>query len=293
MTSPVASETVFILGISSDIGKSLAERYLRRGSTVVGTYRNPQNVVDLADGPRRHLLSCDVADKASVVALTRYYHTLGLQWSTFISCVGTEEPIGNFFACDFDAWEQSVIVNSMAQLRVLHTLYPFRRQGQVSHVVFFAGGGTNNPFTNYSAYCASKILLIKMCELLDDENKDLNVFVIGPGWVRTKIHKQTLDHPAGARQNYQRTIEFLRSEAPGTSYDDIYDCINWCIAQGRDVAGGRNFSVVHDPWRQGGEPLAEQLRGDPDMFKLRRFGNKKQGIESAAHRHDTEQRDDV
>ena len=30
---------------------------------------------------------------------------------------------------------------------------------------YSAGGGTNNPFTNYSAYCVSKIALIKMCEL--------------------------------------------------------------------------------------------------------------------------------
>ena len=143
----------------------------------------------------------------------------------------------------------------------------------MSHVVFFAGGGTNNPFTNYSAYCVSKILLIKMCELLDDENTDLNVFIVGPGWVRTKIHDQTLDNPKGAGNSYERTLEFLESEGSGTSYEDIYDCINWCIAKGRDVAGGRNFSVVYDTWRQGGEQLAEQLRGDSDKFKLRRFGN--------------------
>ena len=50
-----------------------------------------------------------------------------------------------------------------------------------------AGGGTNNPFTNYSAYCVSKIALIKMCELIDDEYKNLNVFIIGPGLLKPKL----------------------------------------------------------------------------------------------------------
>ena len=269
----MSQKTVFILAVSSDIGRALTERYSRNGYTVVGTYRNIVTVQDLIEQPGIYLFPCDIRRAESVKSAIDEYSRLSQPWDIFISCVGTLEPIGNFFTCDFDAWEQSVIANSTAQLRVLHALYPYRRQNQVSHVVFFAGGGTNSPFTNYSAYCVSKILLIKMCELLDDENKDLNVFIVGPGWVRTKIHDQTLDNPREAGNSYERTLEFLESEGSGTSYEDIYDCINWCIARGRDVAGGRNFSVVYDSWRQNGEQLTEHLCGDSNKFKLRRFRN--------------------
>ena len=48
------------------------------------------------------------------------------------------------------------------------------------------------PFDNYSAYCVGKLLLIKMTELLDSECPDLQVSIIGTGWVNTKIHRQTL-----------------------------------------------------------------------------------------------------
>lgn len=266
-------QTIFILGASSDIGRALAEKYLEAGWRVAGTYRNAAALADMSDRPNLYLYPCDITNPASIVAATgQFFEQVGV-WDTFVSSIGTEEPIGRFFDCDVDAWESSVITNSTAQLRVLHQLYNFRQQGKTCNVVFFAGGGTNNPFRNYSAYCVSKIMLIKMCELLDDENDDLNVFIIGPGFVRTKIHQQTLDNPVAAGQNYERTLEFLQAENPGTSIDEIYDCINWCITQGKDVAGGRNFSVVHDPWRQGGRPLAEQLHGDPNKFKLRRFRN--------------------
>ena len=78
-------------------------------------------------------------------------------------------------------------------------------------------------------------------------------------------------HMAG--ESYQKVKEFLDSGEQGTSKESIYDCINWCIAQGRDVVGGRNFSTVHDPWNDGGKRLIDQLREDSDKFKLRRSGN--------------------
>ena len=111
--------------------------------------------------------------------MIREYAALDQPWNLFVSAAGTMEPIAPFFSADFDVWEQSVTVNSTAQLRVLHGLWPQRSRDPVD-VMLMAGGGTNNPFTNYSAYCVSKIALIKMCELLDDEEDDLNIFIIGP-----------------------------------------------------------------------------------------------------------------
>lgn len=269
-----SKKNVFILGIGSDIGKALAERYLREGCVLAGTYRHKNSIESLLFKRNLPLFKCDIGRKSSVNRCVSEFKKSAEPWDILISCVGSMEPIGKFFEVDFDKWEQSVLINSMSQLRFLHEIYPYRRKGKTCHVVFFAGGGTNNPFTNYSAYCAAKIMLIKMCELLDDENKDLNVFIVGPGWVRTKIHGQTLNSRSGAGRNYERTLEFLRSKNPGTDYRDIYDCINWCITQGIAISGGRNFSVVYDHWRDGGIALARQLRVSPDKFKLRRFKNK-------------------
>ena len=134
--------------------------------------------------------------------------------------------------------------------------------------MLMAGGGTNNPFTNYSAYCVSKIALIKMCELLDDEEPDLNMFIIGPGFVQTRIHQETLRAGEQAGDGYQKTVDFLETE--GTSMDDIYANLKWCIEHGKPVAGGRNFSTVHDPWRDGGEALRQRLDDHPDAYRLRR-----------------------
>ncbi|MCX5805045.1 MAG: SDR family oxidoreductase [Proteobacteria bacterium] len=267
------SKTVFILGASSDIGKALVEYYVDDGYNVFGTYRNIDHVKHLFTRDHIHLFPCDISKKQEVATMTMQYQAFLKPWEIFISCIGNMEPIGSFFKSDFDMWEASAISNTTAQLRVLHSFYPLRETSRMSNIVFFAGGGTNGPFRNYSAYCASKIFLIKMCELLDDENPDLNIFIIGPGWVRTKIHEQTINNPSGAQENYEKTLSFLSSTQQETSVREIYDFVNWCIQQGKETVGGRNFSIVHDAWRNGGKELICKLRDDYNAFKLRRFRN--------------------
>jgi NAD(P)-dependent dehydrogenase (short-subunit alcohol dehydrogenase family) len=266
-------DTVFILSASADIGRALATMYADEGRTVIGTSRDPLALADLRARESVHILPCDVGDPVSVARMVEAYAALGLPWDVFVSAVGVMDPIGPWTSLDFDAWEQSVTVNSLGQLRVLHGLYPHRRTGGITHAAFFAGGGTNNPFTNYSAYCLGKIALIKMCELLDDEVPDLNAFIIGPGFLPTKIHEQTFANPVGAGDNLDKTRNFHAAPGTAASYRDLYDCIGWCVAGGRPVAGGRNFSAAHDVWKADGVGLADRLRYDVNMYKLRRAGN--------------------
>ncbi len=268
------AKEVFILGASADIGKSLIEFFRADGFRTGGTYRSPSFLKDINNVPSDLFLPCDFSDPQSIAEMAKSYKSSGRSWDVLLSAVGTMEPVGRFVDVDFDHWQSSVETNFLSQLRAIHALYPHRRKAQVSHVVLFAGGGTNNPFPNYSAYCVSKIALIKMCELLDDECPDLNVFIVGPGWVRTKIHEQTLRLGKKAGDNFSKTKEFMDSGKVGTDMKDIYGCIAWGIKAGRPVVGGRNFSVVHDKW--GKESLNNNLMQDQNLFKLRRYSQLKE-----------------
>lgn len=273
MSQMFTGKTVFILGVGSDIGRSLAGDFLNQGARVIGTYRTAASVSELGQPEGLTLMECDVASPESVANTVRAFAALAQPWDVFVSCVGVLDPIGRFFSLDFAAWEESVRVNSLAQLRVLHALQPHRQTGEINHAIFFAGGGTNSPFRNYSAYCLGKLVLIKMCELLDDEDPALNAVILGTGWVNTKIHRQTLRNATAAEANHARTREFLERAESGTSLADIFACIEWCVRNGRELVGGRNFSIVHDAWHHGGQALLARLQADPHHFKLRRHGN--------------------
>ena len=137
-----------------------------------------------------------------------------------------------------------------------------------------AGGGTNGPFRNYSAYCVAKIGLIKMCELIDDEFDNINIFILGPGFTRTKTHLETIKAGKKAGKNYLRVKKFMSSKKnTGTSFKEIYDFINWGIKQGKKIVSGRNFSVVNDDWKHKPKLLQEKLKKNIAMYKLRRYLN--------------------
>lgn len=262
-------KTAIVLGVTADIGRHLAERLIAHGWKVIGIGRSSSRLQEFQAVPNLQLHQCAITDSGEVACLAQKLRAAGLQWDLFISSVGTTEPIGRFFEIDFDEWERSIKINFIAQMRALSALWPMRRPEKIIDIMLMAGGGTNGPFRNYSAYCVSKIAMIKMCELINDEASDANAFIIGPGYTRTRIHEETLRAgPVAAGNEYGKVVSYL--EGAGTSFDDIYEHMRWCMSQGRDVAGGRNFSTAHDPWRDDGEVLAGALRNNPDAFRLRR-----------------------
>jgi NAD(P)-dependent dehydrogenase (short-subunit alcohol dehydrogenase family) len=263
--------SVIVLGIGSDIGRELAMRFAADGWTVSGTFHTRSGLDRLPAGVR--LIPCDLSSPHSVAAALDAFRRDGPNWDVLIVAAGTEEPIGAFWECEPDAWDENIRINALAPLRLVRGLYPIRNTSGTPSAVFFSGTGTNGAAPAYSAYCVSKIFLIKMCELLDAESPDTSFFIIGPGIVRTKIHEQTLRAGKRSGANYERVVDFLDSANQGTSYDEVYSCLLWCVGAGKSVIGGRNISLVHDSWRDGGTGLANVLKGDSNLYKLRRFGN--------------------
>ena len=259
-------KTIIILGINADIGRNLANLFIIDGYKVIGTYRKkkPRNI------SKADIYKCDITKKKDIEKFIATLRRKNIKWDIIFSSVGTSEPISKFFEINFDVWKKSIDVNFISQLEVIHFLYKLRSNNKNS-IILMAGGGTNNPFTNYSAYCVSKIALIKMCELIDDEYKNLNTFIVGPGFTKTKTHLETIKAGKKAGINYLKVKKFLKSSDQGTSFKKIYECILWGIKQGRKVVGGRNFSIVHDKW--GTKKLKTKLLNDNNKYKLRRYKN--------------------
>ena len=261
-----------IVSISSDIGCALAQRWQQRGIEVGGTYRKTSPSVADLKGRGVKTFHCDLSQDRSIqnacVALRRDFD----QWDYLILCPGTLDPVGAFAEGNFETWQKSVEINFLKQLQFVHELLPSRNRAGTHPpvVLFFAGGGTNSATENYSAYTVSKIALIKMCELLDAEIPDTNFIILGPGWVKTKIHQETLQAGPKAGANYEKTIEKLSGQEC-TPMEKVLDCCDWLLQADRKTVSGRNFSVAFDKW--GAEALSKKLVEDKNMYKLRRNGN--------------------
>ncbi len=262
-------KSILILSVTSDIGKFLAHQYLSRGWQVIGTYRNSRHLKGIS--PSIELIPCDVTDPQDVQRLAKQLKTKRIRWKRLISCVGNLLPAQAFFKSDFKQWQASVDVNALGQLHLVHAVHPLRAVN--AQVVFFAGGGVNNAVTDITAYTASKMLLTKMVEYLDAENKDMSFIIIGPGWTKTKIHDDILKAKKVSEFKLKQTKHDL-DHKPSTSLDYIDGYIHWLCSLPKKTVSGRNFSVTHDAWQGAkGLKLEKALNADNNMYKLRRYKN--------------------
>ncbi len=261
-----------IVSISSDIGAALASAWLSEGHSIAGTYRTPSSKTEDLRRSGVDLVKCDLSnDEETDDAALALCHD-GQPWDTLVLAPGLQDPVGSFSTIDFDEWSRSITVNFVNQMRIIHRLLPYRNEimdlGPM--VLMFAGGGTNNATQKYSAYTISKIAEIKMCELFDAEIPNMRFSILGPGWVKTKIHQSTLDNPIAAGDNFDRTKIKLESDEC-VPMSKVIECCNWIINSPREMVSGRNFACAWDKW--GDTALETALKLNPDMFKLRRDSN--------------------
>jgi NAD(P)-dependent dehydrogenase (short-subunit alcohol dehydrogenase family) len=267
-----ASKKAIVIGASSDIGDALCRDWLSKDWEVHGTYRTMSEGVRDLTANLTSMTQCDLSSKSSIDEACKVLGNQAKDWDVLIMGPGLQDPVNLFLDCDIDEWSESIEVNFTNQVRIVHCLLQNRnRPSSTSPVVlFFAGGGTNNATLRYSAYTISKIASIKMMELLAAEIPEVKFVIVGPGWVKTKIHDSTIKAGDKAGDNYLRTIEKLKSE-DCTPMKSVIDCCNSLIDGSTEIISGRNFSVVFDKW--GTKELNELLEKYPDMYKLRRFGN--------------------
>ncbi len=265
-------QRAIIISALSDIGTAMCQRWIAKGWEVVGTYRTKSKRMEQLVDIGIKLIFCDLGDKKSLKHACFKIKEICPQWNVLVLCPGTLEPVGHFEDCDFDQWEDSIQINFIRQLSIVHELLPSRNFSDElgACILFFAGGGTNSATVNYSAYTISKIALIKMCELLDAEVSDTRFVIVGPGWVKTKIHEATFKAEKLAGHSVEKVRCKLASNEC-TPMEDVLDCCDWLINSPRSVISGRNFSVVFDIW--GTEELPQKLLDDFHMYKLRRHGN--------------------
>ena len=259
-----------ILSVSSDIGLAIASDWLDKGIVVSGTYRTDSHKLDELRARGLEAIHMNLEDEDSVLEVG---HQLSMEpWNRLVLSAGTQEPIGLFSRVNLPDWGQSISVNFTRQFQFLGAVLPGRARSSGDHprVMAFAGGATNRATTHYSAYTISKIASIKMVELLAAEIPDTGFIILGPGWVRTKIHESTIRAGVEAGENFERTRLHIQ-EGNFHSMEDLVCCVNWLFRAPMDLVTGRNFSAVFDPWGQ--DILLDELRRDDDLFKLRRFGN--------------------
>ena len=252
-----------ILSINSDIGEAIAHHLSKEGHEVFGTYKNNKPKINV---PEDNLFRFDIKDFDSS-RFKFWLKSIG-EWNLFISCVGTQKPVGKFVEVDINEWVEAVAKNSTYQLAALINAIKERDSKNNADVIFFAGGGTNSSNPYYSSYTLGKISLIKAVELLANEIEFMKFTILGPGWVKTKIHEETINAKEKAGENYKKTLDMISNPDKFNPMEKVVKDIMQIISLPKKLVSGRNFSSVHDDLTI--DNLEKLNKLDVDFYKLRR-----------------------
>jgi NADP-dependent 3-hydroxy acid dehydrogenase YdfG len=203
------SNTVFITGASTGIGRATAQLFQQQGWNVVATMRSPEKSPELANLPNVLCLSLDVTQLETIhAAIDRAISQFGAI-DVIINNAGYA-LIGAFEACEMADIRGQFETNVFGLMEVTRAILPHFRQRQQGIVVNVASIGGRMTFPIYSPYHATKWAVDGFSESLQYELRQFNIKVkiIEPGAIKTDF--------------YGRSVNVAK-KAGLTAYDDYID----------------------------------------------------------------------
>jgi NAD(P)-dependent dehydrogenase (short-subunit alcohol dehydrogenase family) len=254
---------VFIAGIDSELGGLIGDHLEALGWSVYGTTRRPESVSD-------SIFYLEAEDLNSIEESVVTFLNKTSDWDLVIIAIGMLNPIGKLTEINFDLWRASIEINFVNQIYLLKTLLKYSTPvgKKKRKILTFAGSGTNSAPINFSAYTISKIALIKSTEILAAEFPNYVFLSVGTGWMKSRIHNQTLEAGTQAGEAYVETKKRLANDNFGKP-SLLLDFIDWYLKCDNENISGRNIALQGDDWKA--QDFISSLTSSIDSYKLRKM----------------------
>ena len=185
------SPVVLVTGVSSGIGRAVADAFAAKGFEVFGTSRNPRTTQPVAGV---ELVQLDVTDDASVAAAV----------STVVQRAGRIDiVVNNAGAGVFGAAEETSIAqaqqlfdtNFFGLVRLTREVLPYLRAQRSGRIINIGSVLGFLPSPYGSLYAASKHAVEGYSESLDHETREfgVRVSVVEPGYTNTSFEANATD----------------------------------------------------------------------------------------------------
>lgn len=229
----------FITGISSGLGKALAESVIEKGDFVIGTYRNQSQVDEFNTkyaGKARSIL-LDVTNEQNIEKsvskiISEFEKIDVLVNNPGIGFAGSVEETSMKEVKEvFDA-------NFFGTLKITQSVLPFMRKAKSGHIVQISSHGGIKAFAGFGIYNASKFAVEGFSEALAQEVAPLGikVTIVEPGPFRTKfagnglgLAKNEIDdysETAGAFRTKLKSVDGKQEGDPMKASQAIIDLVN-------------------------------------------------------------------
>ncbi|RKN29969.1 SDR family oxidoreductase [Micromonospora musae] len=226
------SKIVLITGASSGIGEATARRLAADGHHVVLGARRVDRLAALvaelqAAGHSAEYQELDVTDIDSVRGFVEAAHARHGRVDVLVNNAGVM-PLSTVDALRIDEWNQMIDVNLRGTLHGVAAVLPLMRARREGHIVNIASTAAYRVDPTAAVYCATKYAVRALSEGLRQENQDVRVTVVSPGYTQSEL----TDHGGDpqVRAAVRAAAEQLAIPAAA-----VADGIGYAIAQPRNV----------------------------------------------------------
>ncbi len=190
-----------------------------------------------------------------------------------INAAGILGPVGQFHTNPLKDWSRVISVNLIGTANVCHAVLPYMVKQKQGKIINFSGGGSVNPFPNFSGYAVSKAAIVRFTENLAAEYRASNIQVnaVAPGAVNTKFLKNTL--AAGKKQAGESyyTKALAQKQNGGDSPLLAAGLIDF-LCRPDNLLTGKLISAKWDDWKKFTAKDIELLNNNSE-YTLRRIDN--------------------
>ncbi|GAB4185966.1 MAG: YciK family oxidoreductase [Calditrichia bacterium] len=174
---------IFISGISSGLGKALAEIFAETNWTVIGCGRSDVSFAN----ERIHYFNLDISDINAVSDFIIQHDDLLDGLSVLInnaSILGMLEKLDRYPPL---TWKKVMDINVNGTFYLTQALYPFLKESTMPQIITMSSSVGKEPRVKWGAYSVSKVAIEGFTQILAEENPEFLIYTINPGGLPTRM----------------------------------------------------------------------------------------------------------
>ena len=207
------TKTWLITGISSGLGKALAESVMEKGDFVIGTFRKKSQVTTFnkANNKKGKAFLLDITNEKDIDIIVR---NIIIEFGS-IDVLVNNAGIGFMGAIEETSIQEVRNVfeaNFFGTLKLTQSVLPFMRKEKKGHIIQISSHGGIKAFAGFGIYNASKFALEGFSEALAQEIAPLGIklSIVEPGPFRTNFAGNNLVEASKIIDDYSETAGVFR-----------------------------------------------------------------------------------
>ncbi len=243
-------KTALVTGGTKGAGRSIAERLLAAGATVIITARNPPEeknsdlyfiAADLSKPEGTQIVVEEVLDKFGKLDIL--INNMG----------GSETKGGGFAVLTDEEWLKSIQTNLLSPVRLDRAFLPQMIERKTGTIIHIASIQARLPlYDSTLPYAAAKAGLLNYSKSLSNEvaTKGIRVLTVSPGWIMTDASERMMERIAeSSKSTIEEATESVMNALGGIPFgrpsqpEEVAELVGFLVSPRANYLTGTEFII--------------------------------------------------